>query len=108
MERVVVTESIRTSSEGEIERKIDCDKGRRYSRVTKLATVNSKEVLLGAVDSKRRIGESIWNVRLSQKVSKRVRKEKPNARSIARKDKDYWRKFEKIGDTIWKSGEKKF
>ena len=30
-----------------------------YSRVTKLATVNSNEVLLGAVDRKQRIGERI-------------------------------------------------
>ena len=79
-----------------------------YSRVTKLAMVNSKEVLLGAVDSKRRIRERIWNMRSSRKVLERVRKEKSNARSIVRKDEDNCRKFEKIRESIWKSGEKTF
>ena len=82
-------------------------KGRRtarglltYSRVTKLATVNSKEVLLVAVDSKQRIGERIWSVRSSRKVLERVRKEKSNARLIARKDKECRRKFEEIREMI--------
>ena len=64
--------------------------------VINIATINSKEVLLGVFDSKRRIGERIWNVRSLRKVLERVWKEKSNARLIARKDENYRCKFEKI------------
>ena len=41
-------------------------------------------------------------------LSTQVWKENSNAQSIARKDEDYCRKFEKIGKTISKLGEKIF